>query len=243
MTATAESNSLPVAVDEKVDEASFRGESSEIAALDGAGVVGFDLANPADKKRLAKRGNPTHLLIAPDGNHAVGMFGAGDAGRVRSFLLDGEGVSRQLGGPGIPTLWSWDSTWVLFQEGDIKKFKGTDDDEGAMLEPSATDVGSLDPFVLAAPAKPKHKTPPSPPPRTPDNRACVGRATGGEVKCWDDFVGQAFSPDSTLVLLKRGNSLYVGKIAGVHPDPPVKIVDDVDGAATWIPAPLLPARR
>jgi hypothetical protein len=75
-------------------------------------------------------------------------------------------------------------------------------------------------------------------------RACVARATGGEVKCWGGYTGMAFSPDSTLVLLKRDESLYVGKIAGVRPEPPRKIIDDVDGAATWVPnliaAPLPP---
>ena len=58
------------------------------------------------------------------------------------------------------------------------------------------------------------------------------------MKCWDNYTGMAFSPDSTLVLLKRDKSLYIGKIAGVRPDPPQKILDDVDGAATWVPAPI-----
>jgi hypothetical protein len=66
----------------------------------------------------------------------------------------------------------------------------------------------------------------------------VARAVGGEVKCWDRYTGLAFSPDSTLVLLKRDKALYVGKIAGVRPDPPVKIIDEVDGAATWVPGPI-----
>jgi hypothetical protein len=38
--------------------------------------------------------------------------------------------------------------------------------------------------------------------------------------------------------LKKGKSLFIGKIAGVHPDPPVKIIDDAEGAATWVPAAI-----
>jgi hypothetical protein len=71
----------------------------------------------------------------------------------------------------------------------------------------------------------------------------VARATGGEVKCWDGYTGMAFSPDSTRVLLKRDKALYVGKIAGVRPDPPVKTVDNSDGAATWAPIQIIPAKQ
>src|SRR5262249_6072574 len=59
-----------------------------------------------------------------------------------------------------------------------------------------------------------------------------------EVKCWDGFTGMAFSPDSTQVLLRKEHALYIGKIAGVRPEPPVKVIDNVDGAATWTPGPV-----
>jgi hypothetical protein len=125
----------------------------------------------------------------------------------------------------------------MFQEGDIKNAPAPGSGEDGMLEAPPS------PWLLAAPAQKKSpKRPsgkrgaPAPPPAT--TRVCVARATGGEVKCWDNFTGMAFSPDSTLVLLKREKSLYVGKIAGVRPDPPTKILDDVDGAATWVPAAI-----
>jgi hypothetical protein len=178
---------------------------------------------------LATSGATSHFLAAPDGTRAVAVFGEGDAGRVRSFLLDGEGVSRQLGGPGIPTLWSWDSTWVLFQEGDLSSFYDPDDDGSeSRLDPPG--------FLVAAPQRRRKPEPERP--RGPPVRACVARAAGGEVKCWDHYTGMAFSPDSTLVLLKRDRALYVGRIAGVRPEPPRKVVDDVDGAATWVPGPI-----
>src|SRR5262249_40865218 len=162
------------------------------------------------------------LLIAPNGKNAVAIFGEGEENRVRSFLLDGDGVSRQLGGPGVPTLWSWDSLWVLFQEGDIKNAPAPGGDEGALE--------AIDPFLAAAPPKKKRRPPGRPPvpaavPVT--TRVCVARATGGEVKCWDGFTGMAFSPDSTQVLLRKEHALYIGKIAGVRPEPPVKVIDNV----------------
>jgi hypothetical protein len=219
-------------------EPAFRGPTGfEMAALTDQGVIGFDRRKPDDQRVLAKPGAVGHLLIAPDGTRAVAVFGDKDAARIRTFMLDGDGTSRQLGGPGVPTLWSWDSTWVLFQEGDIANApKPGEGGEGMLrVDPSL--------FAMPSPAPPKKRPPPPPKKKepavaTPTTRVCVARATGGEVKCWDDFTGMAFSPDSTEVLLKKGKSLYVGKIAGVHPDPPVKILDEVDGAATWVPTAI-----
>jgi hypothetical protein len=217
-----------------LDELAYRGPTAfDLAAITADGVVGLTCKEPGRRQLLAKAGPRSHLLVAPNGQNAVAVFGEGEDGRVRSFLLDGEGVSRQLGGPGIPTAWSWDSTWVLFQEGDIKNAPAPAQpgDEGAIEAPSR--------FVLAAPPRKKKPPPKKTPAAAPTTtRVCVARASGGEVKCWDDFTGMAFAPDSTEVLLRRGTSLYIGKIAGVRPEPPVKIIDGVDGAATWTPGPI-----
>lgn len=259
--ATREGQML-VSAGPRVDQAKIPLDLEDVAFLGDSGLelagrapdntlVGFNRKDPQNHHVLAKIAPRSHLLFSPDGKKAVGVFGEGDAARVRSFLLDGEGVSRQLGGPGFPTVWSWDSTWIFYQEGDIK-MEGIPDegDESGMLE---APIG--DRFLVAAaprrrkPApkkrgKPKGKPKAEPSPSGPLIRACVARATGGEVKCWEGYTGLAFSPDSTLVLLKKDKSLYVGKIAGVRPDPPVKIMDDIDGAATWVPgliaAPMPP---
>ena len=237
---------------EGLEEPQFRGPSgTDVVALADAGVVGFDRRKPDDKEVLARSRPRSHLFVAPNGEIGAAVFGEGAEGRIRTFLLDGEGVPRQLGGPGVPTLWSWDSSWIMFQEGDIKNAPAPGNGEEGMIEaqPSAGAVVG-DPWLMGAAAaqaqqKPKKSTPkrpvgrrppPAPPPLA--TRVCVARATGGEVKCWDSFTGMAFSPDSTLVLLKREKALYVGKIAGVRPDPPVKVLDDVDGAATWVPNPV-----
>jgi hypothetical protein len=225
-----------------LDDVAFLGDSGyDLGARAPEGIIGFDRRDPTKTRVLATPGARSHLLLSPDGKRGVAVFGEGEAARVRSFLLDGEGISRQLGGPGFPTVWSWDSTWVLFQEGDIKD---ADKAEEGGEEARAADADG-ETFMVAVAQRRSTKKRPRPRRKSPEQqpvapliRACVARAVGGEVKCWDRYTGLAFSPDSTLVLLRRDRSLYVGKIAGVRPDPPVKIIDDVDGAATWVPGPI-----
>ncbi len=206
----------------------FRGPGgTEMAALTDDGVIGFDRKTPDRTQVLAKTKAKSHLMIAPDGKRAAAVFGDGAASRIKTFLLDGEGAARQLGGPGVPVVWSWDSTWLITQEGIDPDEEGGGDDDDSAQAPAA------DRWLLAAPKKKKKEPPPAP--KGPTTRACAVRATGGETKCWDDFEGLAFSPDSTRVLLRKGTTLYVGKIAGVRPEPPAKLIENVDGTATWIP--------
>jgi len=212
----------------------FRGPGgTEMAALTDDGVIGFDRKTPDQTQVLAKAKAKSHLMVTPDGKRGVAVFGDGAASRIKTFLLDGEGVARQLGGPGVPLAWSWDSTWVLTQEGiDPDEEQGDGDDSAEVPAPAEA---AADRWVVAAPKGKKKKKADPPAPKGPTTRACAVRATGGETKCWDDYVGLAFSPDSTRVLLKKGTTLYVGKIAGVRPEPPVKLFENVDGAATWVP--------
>lgn len=234
-------------------EPSFLGPSREVAALTDRGVVALPLRKPAEERLLAQPGARSNLVVSPDGRMAVAVFGEGDASRVYGFLLDGKGVPRRLGGPGVPVAWSWDSTWVLIQEGDDPAVPGDgggggegEPSEGEGEPDSAGEDESSNPWLLGAAKKkapPKKKPPKKKPakkkapeePPTPVVRTCVVRAVGGESKCWDGYTPLAFSPDSKRVLLKKGTALYVGKIAGVNPEPPKKIADGVDGAATWIP--------
>jgi hypothetical protein len=228
---------ISMALPDPLDDAAFLGTSPvEVVGLTADGVVALDRRRPTERRTLTRPGATSHFLAAPDGVHAVAVFGEKMDARVRTFLLDGQGVSRQLGGPGVPTLFSWDSQWLMFQEGDIANAPKPGDEEG-LLQPT----DRRDPFLVAAPKAAARKKA-SPAHESVTTRACVARATGGEVKCWDGYTGMAFSPDSTRVLLKRDKVLYVGKIAGVRPDAPVKVIDNADGAATWVPVPLVPAR-
>jgi hypothetical protein len=223
----------------------FRGSSGlDLVGLMDGHVLGVDRRWPRVADLLAGEAPRSHLLVSPDGRHAIAVFGEGDASRFRTFLLDGVGVARQLGGPGVPIGWSPDSQWVLAQEGILDgEEEGDDDDggEGAVWQGGGPLLGF--PGELAAAPKPKRRPPPRrrkgsrPPVILADaarTRACVARAIGGEVKCWPDFDGMAMSPDSMRVLLKKGDTLYIGDVAGVRPTPPKKLIDGVDGPATWL---------
>jgi hypothetical protein len=98
-------------------DASFLGGPRELAALTADGVLAFVARDPKTTRKLTQAGAESYLLVAPDGSKGVAVFGKGLTSRVFGFELDGKGVPRQLGGPGFPVVWSWDSTWVLIQEG------------------------------------------------------------------------------------------------------------------------------
>lgn len=110
-------------------DANFRRGPSDVGILTDDGVFGFAVATPKKRKRLSKAGATGQLLIAPDGTTAVAVFGKGATSRIYTFALDGEGTPRRLGGPGLPVVWSWDSQWVLIEEGAAPPAEGGDGDE------------------------------------------------------------------------------------------------------------------
>jgi len=239
MQATTADVSIPLPY--SLIDPAFRGQSGLdlVGTIDGQ-VVGIDRRKPRVVDVLTDEGPRTHVIVAPDGQQAIALFGEGDGSRFRTFFLDGRGISRQLGGPGVPRAWSPDSRWVLVQEGILDGEEDGDDDggEGSLFVPTSV-IGF--PGELAFRPPPRRKTRRRrPTDRAPvilaapaRTRACVARATGGEVKCWPDFEGLAISPDSMSVLLKKGDVLYLGEVPGVRPTPPKKLLDGVDGPATW----------
>ena len=62
----------------------------------------------------------------------------------------------------------------------------------------------------------------------------VVRAVGGESKCWNHFLGKGFAPSCDKALLWRDGSLWIGKIPGVRPDPPRRLIEQADGPAVWV---------
>jgi hypothetical protein len=220
-------------------------KGDRVAGLAPAGVLAFDVKQLGEGQVLAGPGARGHLLVAPSGMIAVAVFGEKADARIYSFFLDGQGVPRRLGGPGIPVAWSDDSAWVLVQEGILDEPEDRDDEEDD--DPGGADESSLGvgQGLLGAPGQ-VHKRaptrrarrPPSPSRLAPPlarTRACAMRAVGGETKCWAGFEAVAFSPDASQVLLKKDQALYVGAIEGVRAAPPKKILEPVDGPATWVP--------
>lgn len=77
--------------------------------------------------------------------------------------------------------------------------------------------------------------------QSPKQGACIVRSVGGEYKCWARFEAVSLAPDGSYALLARPagaqglRDLYVGKLEGVRPEPPVLLESAVSGPATWIP--------
>jgi hypothetical protein len=66
---------------------------------------------------LAREPPHSHLLVAPGGKRAVGVY-VEDEGRVSAlytFRLDGKGVRRRLMRGAVPVAWSRDARWLLVQ--------------------------------------------------------------------------------------------------------------------------------
>jgi hypothetical protein len=203
--------------------------ASELVALAPDGVVAFFAGKPEQRRVLAAPGARSNLLVAPDGSRGVAVFGNKTESRIFSFALDGAGVPRQLGGPGVPIVWSWDSQWVLVQEGLPPEDEGG---EGAMI-----DGAGIDRFVLGAPKgkKKARKKKSDGDDKQATTRSCAMRAIGGEAKCWNHFDGVAFSPDSRHVLLRKDGNLYIGRVAGVQADKPKLLIEHADPGAVWLP--------
>jgi hypothetical protein len=240
-------------------DVSFRASAAHYAFLTDDGVFGLALAAPKKKQRLTKAGPVAELLVAPDGTQAVAVIGEGAKARIHGFALDGDGTPRRLGGPGVPVSWSWDSLWVLLEEGASAGHEHEDEGASLTAEPvllaSLGDAGELVAAGKAKgkPAKGKGKGAKAAP-KAPEPirvRTCVVRATGGESKCWNQWSPRAFAPpgnglpgnvDTERVLLFKEGTLAVGKIPGVRPEPPRKLLEGVDGPAAWF-APPAPAVR
>ncbi len=243
-------------------DANFLGSVREIAALvdEKTGVLGFATKAPKQTRVLAAPGPSGHLLIAPDGSKAVAVFGHGKSSRVHGFVLDGQGVPRNLGGPALPVVWSWDSSWVLIEYG-VPTEAGPDDDgsdegeDGGGEDEGGGESGAWQggtsgaTWLLAAGApaetmvakgksskkdsKKKKKVEREEPPAR--IRSCVVRAIGGEAKCWNHFAARGFGPGHDRVLLYKDGALWVGKIPGVRAETPRRIIEKADGPAAWVP--------
>lgn len=82
----------------------------------GDALWAHDLATD-ELRQLAEHAPPAHLLVAPDGTRAVGVYGTGDDAAIYTFRLDGTGVRRKLSRDAVPLAWSADSQWILAQQG------------------------------------------------------------------------------------------------------------------------------
>jgi hypothetical protein len=71
--------------------------------------------------------------------------------------------------------------------------------------------------------------------------ACAVRVVGGQYMCWRRFKARAISSRGRSLLVSRANGkkqdLYLGAVRGTSSRKPAPLVESVDGAATFWPAP------
>lgn len=195
-------------------------------------------AAPITDRKQAKVVAPTApvrgLLVAPDGARAVGVYRAPAAGMPRqtdprdqlmTFALDGVAATRRLIRDGVALDWSWDSRWLLVQDGgkaclvravggEYKCWKGftavgiAPDGAWALLLGPRDGVAGVD----TAPTAPQSEG-----------------ADSGEGEVEDEIVALPTGP----------LSLYRGKLAGAFTERPALLEKLVDGPAVWLP-PVAP---
>lgn len=95
-------------------QVSFLGHAAdELVVTDSDGLAALAVADPATRRPLAPHRPARELLIAPDGQRAVGRYEDG----VFVFRLDGTAARRKLGlAEQRPAAWSSDSAWVLLDD-------------------------------------------------------------------------------------------------------------------------------
>ncbi|MEZ4399987.1 MAG: hypothetical protein R3B06_08210 [Kofleriaceae bacterium] len=171
------------------------------------------------------------LSIAPDGSRGVGVYLAPPAGQPRAteprdqlfgFALDGVAARRRLIRDGVVLDWSWDSRWLLIQDGgkaciaravggEYKCWKGY---TAVALAPDGAWALVLGPRDGAS-AGPDEPSP----------------GQGGEGA--DDGGGEL---DDAAVPLPTGPlSLFRAKLAGAFTERPALLEKIVDGPAAWLP--------
>jgi hypothetical protein len=93
---------------------------------DADGVWSANVKNLDDKVELAADAPISGFVASPDGTRGVAIYAGHlyekkqqvDADVLSSFALDGTAARRMLFPEGTVIDWSWDSTWVLVQNGE-----------------------------------------------------------------------------------------------------------------------------
>ena len=93
--------------------------STELVAATDGKLWAIPLADWEAQRLLSPHAPVDGLLVAPNGNRAVGRYPDGKRKRIFSFRLDGKAAKRRLVRNAVPVAWSADSTWLLAQVGNM----------------------------------------------------------------------------------------------------------------------------
>lgn len=99
------------------DPVAFIGSGPPAVAVTGARGLWRVSISPFRRRLVAPHTPDAHLLIAPNGERAVGSYEMNGRNELVGFRLDGEAARRKLITEGVPIAWSRDSRWLMVQHG------------------------------------------------------------------------------------------------------------------------------
>lgn len=94
-------------------DAHFLGTDGELLIGGQDELRAVALADPTRTRVVAPHRPTADLLVAPNGERAIGRYERDGRAEVFAFRLDGTAARRKLGGDLHPRAWSPDSRWVL----------------------------------------------------------------------------------------------------------------------------------
>jgi hypothetical protein len=212
--------------------------SREVVWADGKGVWIAPVTRTSERRALAPEAPLRHFLTAPSGKRAVGVFRDTVTSRGKElvrdqlfgFALDGKAARRKVIRDGVPVDWSWDSQWLLVQNGG----------SACVMRAVGGEYKCWKGFTAVSIA--------------PDGTwaLLLGKRSGGDDRPAperrddaDEDSEPAGSTEPTVessepVPLPSGpSSLYRARLAGAYSDRPALVERIVDGAALWL-APFTP---
>jgi hypothetical protein len=216
-----------------------RGDVRSLAWVDNSGhVVAAPVVQPSATapEVLAPVAPVRGFLAAPDGSRGVGVYrakphkpkDAAERDELFGFALDGVAARRRLIRDGVVIDWSWDSRWLLVQDGDkaciaratggqFKCWKGY---TALSIAPDGAYALVLGPRsgAAAATAAPEEK-------ETGGEGGGDGGGEGGEEEAVVEEAG---------ALPKGPRSLFRAKLNGPYTERPSLVETVVDGAAVWL---------
>jgi hypothetical protein len=215
---------------------------------DKTGVWSAPASDLKQRKQVAPDAPLRSFLVSPDGKRAIGVYAdkvytsvkeTKPAEVLMGVALDGQGARRKAIKAGIPVEWSHDGTWVLVQDGgnacvmmamggEYKCWRGY---TGASISADGRwglVFGNRDGSKKQTSSKkqaPKGKAKPKDPEPTNEPESAEGDEPIDDV--------EVAPPSGPL-------ALYRTQLEGAFTTAPALIVKNLDGAAVWIPGPLLP---
>ncbi len=217
---------------------------------DKNGVWSAPAGDLKQRKQLATEAPVRSFLVSPDGKRAIGVFNDKIYASVRetkpaevlmTVALDGQGARRKFIRGGVPIEWSRDVKWVLVQDsgnacvmlvagGQYKCWRGY---TGASISADGRwglVFGNRDGSKKETSSKKKQP-------------AAKGKAEPKDAEPTNEpesAEGEAPIDDVEVAPPSGPLALYRVQIEGAFTKPPALIVKNLDGAAVWIPGPLLP---